>query len=116
MLDLSLGTFACKAHLALVPYSACHRDEKLFPDDNLPGSYDKQYCVTEASEAKFSSIPGNVLQNVTIATRPSLPDGNTIFVLKENKKFTKIPPSLVPHLHMLHSILSTSWQPALLDI
>lgn len=89
MLDLSLGTFTHKAHLALVPYSACHRDEQLPPDDNLPCSYDKECCVTEALEAKFGSIPGNVSQNVTIATNPSPSDDNTIFVLKETKKPTK---------------------------
>jgi len=62
MLDLSLGTFTHKAPLALVPYSACHKDEQLPPDDNLPWFYDKEYCVMEVLEAKFSSIPGNVLQ------------------------------------------------------
>lgn len=71
----------------------------------------------EASEAKFSSIPGNVLRNVTIATKPSLPDDNTIFVLKETKKHTKHFLSLVPHLHMLHSnYLLAGWLAALLDI
>lgn len=80
MLDLPLGTYTYKAHLTLVPYSACHRGEQLPPDDNLPHSYNKQHPIMEASEAKFSKIPGNVLQNVTIATKCSLTDDNAIFI------------------------------------
>lgn len=64
MLQLSLSTCTHKAHLAVVPYSAYPRNEQLPPDDNVLCSYDKQYFVMEALEAKFSNILVNALQKM----------------------------------------------------
>lgn len=62
-----LSTCTQKAHLVVVPYSANPRNEQLPPDDNVLCSYDKQYFVMQALEAKFSSILVKALQNVTTA-------------------------------------------------